>query len=242
MLATLVLLASILATPVRGSDALPTAHLERVLSSAAREAIPREYDKQKDWGRTKAITSGLRFDGKLRSLSVRRRKREVRHGVWKRYRVTVVDPEQSLSVAVTNVRSLGAGRAGCTVAVGATIDGWARVRHYNRGVHLGTVTFEGRSTMRVEIDCEVGVRFVAGKKLPAIQVDPTVTDARVDIGRFELSRVGELDGGPAREIGRAIEKVVRRQLDGPKLTAKLNRAIDKRRDRLRVDPSELVSD
>ena len=55
------------------------------------DAIPDHYEKEKDWGKTKNITVGIRNKG----IKLYRRKKPVNHGVWKRYRVSLVEPEQN---------------------------------------------------------------------------------------------------------------------------------------------------
>jgi len=226
--------------------------LGELLADVVRDAVPREYERAKDWDHTKRITTGVKFDGRPLRMKIHRRQKEVPHGVWKKYRVRIVEPAQSqdekqppaaeaVVVEVKNLRSLGAGRAGCTVSVSAKLDGWAQVRHYNRGVHLGTLTFEGQSLLHVSIDCEVGFGLTQGKLLPALAIDPKVTDARVEIDEFRMRRMGELKGQAAKQLGRGLRRLIEDRLTGPKLAAKINRSIEKRRDRLQLDPSALVA-
>ncbi|MEM6331662.1 MAG: hypothetical protein AAF790_15635, partial [Planctomycetota bacterium] len=151
-------------------------------------------------------------------------------------------PDQHLAVRVEGLRDTGPGQAECTLVVEGRVAGWARLRHYNRGVHLGTVTVEGESTVRARVACSVGLRVVAGRLLPAVAVDPRVRSAKVAIDDFRLERVSKIEGRLAREMGRGLKRLLEQQLSEERLTAKLNRAIDKRRDRLVLDPSVLAGD
>lgn len=219
---------------------LPPERLAAMLADLVRDAVPHEYEKLEDWNRTKRITTGLDFDGKLASFRFKRRKKPVDHGLWKHYRAWLIDPEESLDVQVQNLRSVAPGRAACTLVAEADVAGWARVRHYNRGVHLGTFTFRGDSVVRIAVDCEVGFTVVQGKYLPALQLQPHISATRVAIKDFHLDRVSKVGGEVAEAIGRGMKEVVEEKLDGPKLTRKLNAAIEKKQDRLRFDVTSLA--
>jgi hypothetical protein len=54
--------------------------------------IPREYERKKDWGRTKKIATGLRSYGNFFRFDIHRDRSEVNDGVWKHYRLTLVQP------------------------------------------------------------------------------------------------------------------------------------------------------
>ena len=234
---------------IHAQSPLPPERLGNLLAEVVRDAVPREYERAKNWDHTKRITTGIRFDGRPIRMKIHRRKKEVPHGVWKKYRVRIVEPapdgkpatDEALTVEVSNLRSLEAGRAGCTLTLAAKLDGWAQVRNYNRGVHLGTITFEGESMLRVSIDCEVGFGLTQGERLPALAIDPTVTAARVEVDDFRMRRIGEIKGKLAKEMGRGLRRVIEDRLTGPKLAEKINRSIEKRREKLQLDPSALIA-
>ena len=66
------------------------------------EAIPREYEKYQDWGKTKQMTTGVDFKGHLWDPKIDRRKSEVNDGIWKHYRLTLVEPDKNLAVRIEN--------------------------------------------------------------------------------------------------------------------------------------------
>ncbi|MCO6046030.1 hypothetical protein NG895_19190 [Aeoliella sp. ICT_H6.2] len=210
--------------------------LADTLASVVRDAIPHQYARKKEWGQTKRITVGVTTDEPIYKLKLHRRKKAVSHGTWKQYRIKFVDPQQKLHIAVENLHSLAGGGVGLRLVMDAELDGWAQMRHYNRGIHLLTLTAEGRSRLRLVVDCEV--RVAMGPK--GMAIDPRVTASRLDIHDFQLQRFGELEGKLAEELGDGLKHVMRDQLDGPKLTAKLNRAIDKKRDRFVVSAADLL--
>ena len=223
------------ASPPVAAQERQHAALGRVLAELVREAVPRSYERDEDWGRTKRITTGVRVD----KLEFSRRKKEVDHGVWKRYRVELADSD-SLQVRVENLRGLAAGKAALSLVLDGKFQGWAQARVYNRGLHVITLTTEGTTALTVRADFELAVSATPADLFAGIQLVPVATDVQVDVRDFELSRFGELHGSLARELGHGLKRVLERELEGPELTAKINRAIDKKRDRLRVTPDSLV--
>ncbi len=235
-----VFLATIIATSLL---ALPMARAQQpepnldlladTLATLVREVIPRDYEKSEDWGKTKRITTGV----KVHSWDFSRRKKEVPHGNWKKYRVELIDPDQRLAVAVRNLRPLeeGAGAA-MTLDLATPLRGWAQTRSYNRGLHLLTLTAEADLEVAISIDCEVRAKMTP----KGFALDPKVTQSRLELKKFDMHRLGELGHDLAEPLGKGIKSLVEDELDGPSLTAKLNRAIDKKRDRLVLSPGKLL--
>lgn len=210
--------------------------LAQALAEIVRGAIPRNYEREEDWERQKRITTGIRIN----KLEFSRRKKEVNHGVWKRYRIELVNPHEKLQVRVENLRSLDSGKAALTLVLDGKFKGWGQARVYNRGVHFITLTTEGVTALTIRADFELSVSATPADWFAGIQLSPIATDVQVDLRDFELTRFGELEGKLAHELGRGLKHILESELEGSKLVAKINRAIDKKRDRLKVTPDALV--
>lgn len=204
------------------------------------DSIPREYYRTKDWGRTKRITTGVRSSGNFFDFDIHRRKTEVKHGVWKRYRVSLVDPDEHLAVRIDNLRSAGPGRIACTLLIAAKLHGWARAKIYNRGVHLIALEAECDTSVRLSLDAEVAIEAAPSSLLTGIAVRPEITAARLKLDEFRLTRVSDVRGPAVHELGDGLRHLIEDELDGPTLAAKLNRSIEKRRDRLQLTPDRLL--
>src|SRR6186713_2123773 len=110
--------------------------------------IPREYERKKDWGRTKQISTGLRSEGNFFKFDIHTKKKEVKDGVWKHYKLTLIDPEKNLDVKVENLRTLESGRVALTLNMKAKVHGWARTKMYEKGIHLISLEIEGDTDVR----------------------------------------------------------------------------------------------
>jgi len=216
------------------------AQLAQALSDLLVQAIPAHYEKKRNWGRTKSITTGLRTTGSGLDIRIKRRKKDVPHGDWKHYRITLVDPDEKLQLAVTELRPVEPGKAIVSLALAADVHGWGRTRHYNRGLHLLTLSAETTTRMHLQLACEITIATEIYEGVPSVVVRPRVTDAKLTLRDFRLHRISKADGPLVRELGKGIKHVIEDGLEPHKLTKKLNRAIDKKRDRLRFSPAEIL--
>ncbi len=202
------------------------------------KSIPREYEKRKDWGKTKNITVGVRRDG----IKIHRRKKPVKHGVWKHYKIRLIDPQETLTVQIQDLRPEENGRVAFTLTLQAKFDLWARAKVYHYGVHLLALEALGDATIDLAIDCEIGIRLQTHEGLAGVALDPQVTAARLDITDFHLRRISNAKGPLVRELGEELPRILERELQGPKLVAKLNRAIEKKRGRLELSFSKRITE
>ncbi len=222
------------------ADTAVTSELALAFTDLIRDAIPDKYAREKDWGRTKRITTGLRAEGSGLRWRLTRRKKHVPHGVWKRYRVSLIEPEQNLRLRIENLRNVGPGRAAMSLLLSTKLHGWAQAKIYNRGIHVVAITGEADTRVDLKLDCEVAIRMESNELLPDIVVEPVVHDARVKLHGFRLQRLGELRGPVAKELSSGLRRIIEDELEPRKLTRKLNRAIDKKRDRLRLSSEDLI--
>ena len=216
--------------------------ISRIGAQLIAEAIPREYERSKDWGRTKRITTGVRSSGNFFKFDIHRRKSDVKHGIWKQYRVTLVEPDKYLQVRIENLRNIGPGRTALTLIVAAKLHGWARAKIYDRGIHIMALEAEADASIRLWLDAEISLESMPTDSfLPGVAIRPVITDARLSFENFRLDRISDLRGSLARELGYGLRHLIDDELSGPNLTAKLNRSIEKRRDRLEFTPDKLFS-
>jgi hypothetical protein len=221
-------------------DAAARAALAATLSGLIRQAIPTQYDKQKDWGATKEIVVGVRPEGRPFHIHWRERKKTVNHGVWKHYKLRIVEPDRSLRVHLTDLRPLPAGKMGFTLQIDAQLDAWSRAKLYQYGVHLIALEVEGDMQIQLDLAGEVGLQVAMVEGAPGMAVVPVVTDARLSFDRFNLRRVSNARGPLVRELSDGVGRVVEEEINGPRLVAKINRAIDKKRDRLVFTTADLL--
>ena len=218
----------------------PPSPLARTVAEVIAAAIPPAYEKKKDWGATKDIAVGLRTEGKGLHTKLHRRKRAVKHGVWKHYQVHLVDPAESLRVNVVRLEPAGPGRMAFELQIDAKIDAWGRAKVYQYGVHL--IALEVLADARVHLDVagEIALRLDAVAEAPGVVIEPVVTRAAIRFDEFAIRRISNAHGPLVHELGDGVRRLLEDAYDEPTLVAKLNRSIEKKQDRLRVQWSSFA--
>jgi hypothetical protein len=205
------------------------------------EAIPREFEGKKDWGKTREVTSGLHSDGNFFKFDIHREKKEVNDGVWKKYRVTLVDPDKNFEVRIDNLKSLDSGQYSLTLFIAAKVHGWAQAVVYEHGVHVISLETEGDTSIRLWVDAEVGVETVQSSTfIPGVELRPVVTDARLKFDDFKLTRISDVRGAVAKELGDLLRKELQKKLSGPRLVDRFNHSLQKHPEKLRLSPDMLL--
>ena len=213
----------------------------RLVIPLIKEAVPREFEGEKDWGKTKKITTGVRSEGNFFRFDIHSKRSEVNDGVWKKYRVTLVEPDKNLEIRVDDLHRLDSGKYALKLFVAAKAHGWARAVVYEHGVHIISLEAEGDTAIRLWLDAEIDVAKVESSTfIPGVELRPVVTEARLKFDDFKLKRISDVRGAVAKELGDLLRKELEKQLSGPKLVDRLNRAFQKHPERLRLSPDALL--
>jgi len=213
----------------------------QILGPIIAESIPREFKGSKDWGKTSRITSGVRSSGNFFDFNIHRKTSEVNDGVWKKYRLTLVEPEKNLTVRIDNLHSIDNGKYALTLFVAAKVHGWARTAVYESGVHIISLEAEGDTSVRLWIDADVTFDTVKSTTfIPGVELKPVVTDAKLKFDDFKLTRISDVRGTVAHEMGIFLREAIEKELKGPKLVEKLNRSLQKHPEKLRLAPDTLL--
>jgi hypothetical protein len=226
--------------PPPAASAVSADATAKIVAQMIAGAIPREYERKKDWGHTKKITTGLRSSGNFFDFNIHRKKSEVKDGVWKHYRATMIEPEKNLVVRIDNLRSLAAGKISFTLFVTTKLHGWGRAKVYENGIHLIALEAETDAKVSLWLDCEIALEAAPASFLTGIAVRPQITEARMKLDEFRLTRVSDVSGPVVRELGDGIRSLIEDEVNGPKLAAKINHSIEKRRDKLVFTPEMLL--
>lgn len=215
----------------------------QALATWAADQLPRIYEGDKNWGETKKLWAGVKFRLDGLELKTNRRFREVRHGRWARYQLTLPpvglvgdDSRPAIEILVDEVRQLPDGRWQIVSTLTAPMDFDARVERWNLGFQWYSVSVQGELRVRLQTTTTIGFYADYSEIPPALTIDPRVEAAEIALERFEVDRISKIGGDVAEEIGDFLEDVLRDRLiekENRRLVTKLNDAIEKKRDRLR---------
>lgn len=218
--------------------------LSRLVETIVREAIPRTFEETDDWAKRKKVFSGLDVETRGLGLRISKRERAVRHGFWRRYVITLIDPQEKLQLRIENVRSPEPGtiRADLFVRLRANVD--VRFEHWNLGVKLLNAHSNADATLEVRADLSVKTSFEVDKMrgLPVFVAQPTVHRVDLSLPDLDVNRFGELRGSVAEELGNGLEDILEDLLQSQEKSIRkmLQKSLDKHADDLRIPLADLL--
>lgn len=207
-----------------------------------RNLLPEEYVDDRKWGGTRKRWDGLKVRREGLEIHTKRRWKEVNHGTWKKYRVSLVDPDEYLQLQIVDVQRLGAGKCRWDLHLESRLDLYGRIQEWNNGIRLASLSAEARADVKMDVVVEVTTSLDPTRFPPDVIIRPQVVAAKVRLADLKLRRISKAHGPIVHELGDALEKVARRQLaeKNEKLVAKVNRQIAKHEDDLRLSLSDMV--
>lgn len=212
----------------------PSSLLSSFIEQLIRDQLREEYVDDDDWGKTRRVTVGHTITGKPFRWELEPRKKVVNDGLWEKYTVRLVDPDEHLNVRVNRLEMQG-GKVVFALSLSAKLDGDARLERWRQGVKMLNSHVEAVATVDIELAGEIGIRMTTGNgALPAVALEPAMTDVDIKLKKFKLKRISKLDGGLAHDLGDSLKDTLQQELNRrePKIVAKLNKSIDKRKDQL----------
>lgn len=210
-----------------------------LITQFVRANLPEKYENLKEWGTKKRVWDGIKWEFDQGRLETRRRWKDVNHGSWKMYQAWPITPEQELTVELKNLRALRPGCAAVELLCRARIGAFARWSEWRHGVQLFSVHADAEARVRLALSLEATSRLDLASFPPGVVLEPKATAADLYLEDFRLLSVSDLRGSAAKELGDALEGVLRREVAGQsdKLVTKINQRIEKSQDKLKFAPS-----
>ncbi len=216
--------------------------LERLVTKLIRENIPHTHEDRSKWGKTKRRWDGLHIQLDRFKLKTKRRWKDVNHGKWSMYRIQLLDPKEQLVVTLENMHETEDGRLEFDIYFAARVQASARTANWVKGVQLYSFNAEATAKMMLHVRGSVALKLGVSKFPPDVIVDANVSQADLRLDEFQLHRVSDVGGEFAQQLGRGVRKILEEKIkDGnQKLAAKLNRQIEKKKDKLRFSMHDLL--
>lgn len=229
------------APPMAPAEDAP-ADLNAVVTSLVREHLPHQYEDTRHWGKTKEVFAGIKVRVDGWQVKTKRRKRTVNHGTWKLYRIELIDPHQTFQIQVDKIAPDKNGRVGMDARCQANLRVFGRVSQWEFGVQLASFSIDATARVQLLVHGNLGLRLDNTKLPPDVVLDPKVTWADIQLLDFRVHKISDLQGPLVRELGKGIREVLEDKLaeNRDKLPEKMNRQIDKNKDRLRLSLHDLI--
>lgn len=219
--------------------------LSNLVETIVREAIPREFEDDKHWGKRKKVVNGLDIETKRGLPRISKRERAVRHGFWRRYIVTLLDPQETLHLRIDNLRSPANGEFRWDLHVSTRTNVEARFEHWNLGVKLLNGSMDADATLHVHAACslKIGLETDEDTSSPVIVLSPTVHAIDLALPDLDVNKFGKAQGPVVREIGSGLEDIIEEllQTQEKSIRKKAQKTINKHADDLRIPIGEFFT-
>ncbi len=216
--------------------------LHALVTDLTRAFIPRDYEDNRKWGKTKEVVDGLHVRRDGWQIKTHRTKKAVNHGTWTRYEVRLLDPENRFKITLQNVRRLPDGRVAVDVHCDARLRTFGRLSEWQYGVQLFSLSAEAHADVRLTMACAFRVNVDLSRIPPDVIVDVHVDDAEILIRRFRMRRISQISGPLVKQLSHGVREVLEDAIDQrrDKMAEKINKQIEKNQDKLRLSLSTLL--
>ena len=207
------------------------AALSRLIQKAVLDRLPKVYEDDSGWGQTIPVPERFRRPRLRRTYVKVGDHLELPNGTWRKVRLWLDDPERDLTVHVRDLRKVGDATYHLSVDAGAALRGEADIKQWLKGLLLVDATARADAEAGLALELDVKVEL-AGKLPPEVQVEPRVTDLKIDLKDFNLRRVtfhraGVTVEGAGGELGEQLKGALQGLLRAaePEVRARANEAI-----------------
>lgn len=229
--------------PAQSAPYVPSDALQAWLTQFVLARIPHEFEDKRKWGMTTHVWDGLHVSHDGLQVKTKRRRKEVNDGTWRMYRAELLNPAEEFHVRLENLHDAGKTRAGFDLVVSARVHAFGRMTKYVKGVQLASLSANADATVQLRLRCRLGLRLDGARLPPDVILIPEVTDADLTLVRFHLQDVSDVGGTLAKELGRGVKNMLEEKIhdERRKLPERINRELDKQRDKLRISLADLTS-
>ena len=205
--------------------------------------IPHEFKEDKDWGAQELRWNGV--DVRRDGLKIRthRKKKMVNHGTWKKYDVSLLNPEDQFSISVKNMREAEDGKMAFDVYVAANLKIDGRQAKWVKGVQLYNVSIDGKTKVNLKTTIELRTLMDVTKFPPDLVFRPEATAVEISVEDFRIDRISKVGGEVTQQITRLARGAIENRLEKEetKTVKKLNAEFSKNADKLKLSLHEAMS-
>lgn len=204
----------------------PETTFSEILRSILLESLKSEYVDDRHWGGTTRRFDGFRVQG----TRISKREREIPHGIWRRFRVNLIQPEKNFHVEFAQLEPTADGvipfsirirlRARCE----STFVWWT---YGVKGVN-GTTVSDVTLQLKMVLNTSPRLKFDLQSPLPKLELRPQIASLAIELKDLDVRRFGVLQGDVVKVLGDgatdAVEALIQQQ-EG-KIRKKLQQKLD----------------
>lgn len=184
--------------PARGQDKQDYAALERLIHKMMASQLPPAFEQNENWGQTIPIPDKLALP-KLRTVVQVNGRDELPHGLWRKLRGRIEDPQRDLVIRVRSFENKGNLTYRIALDADVTLRGEGEVQHWQKGLALVGLLVDADIVVRLSMECDVKAKPDPKKPLALVRLETNVEGLTMDLKEFTLRRVALKRLGPILE-------------------------------------------
>lgn len=216
--------------------------LNQLITRLVLKEMPHQYERNKGWGAQSERWDGIKWGNDGWKIKTHSRRKMVNHGTWRKYSASLADPERQFDVTVTNIHQTANERIGFQINFMTKLNLFARQAEWVKGVQLYSISATGHATVRLAVDIEMAIALDPTRLPPDVIFQPRAMSADLIVDEFRIDRISKLGGEFAIQVTHLARKELDDEIAGKEveLVSKINKAIDKNADDLRVSLADAM--
>lgn len=206
------------------------ATFSEILRGILLESLNSEYVDDRHWGGTTRRFDGFRVQG----TRISKREREIPHGIWRRFRVNLIQPEKNFHLQFAQLEPTPDGQIPFSIRIQlrarceTTFVWWTYGVKGINGTTVSDVTLQ----LKLVLNTSPRLKFDLQRPLPRLELRPKIASLSIDLQDLDVRKFGVLHGDIVKVLGdgatEAVEALIRQQEDKirKKLQQKLDEAIN----------------
>jgi hypothetical protein len=161
------------------------------------------HEDSSNWGHQKLVTRGIEWKGKGNPIPQAQKKYK-NQGIWRKTRVTVLTPMETLVLQVRDVVQAGPDRRTFNTVLGVDLRFEAEQQNWRAGVRTYSGSFRARARVTLFLSCEATTKLEKGNGLiPDIVFRMRVLSSNIYYDHLVTEHVLGIGGDMAEWIGDA---------------------------------------
>lgn len=217
--------------------------IDALITKMVLKNIPHEFNEDKDWGAQELRWNGVNVRREGFKIRTNRRKKMVNHGTWKKYDVSLLNPEEQFAISVKNMREAEDGKMAFDVYVAANLKIDGRQAKWVKGVQLYNVSIDGKTKVKLKTTIELRTLMDVTKFPPDLVFRPQATGAEIAIEDFRIDRISKVGGEVTQQVTRFAREAIEKRLEKEeaKTVKKLNAEFSNNADKLKLSLHDAMS-
>jgi hypothetical protein len=209
------------------------ADFSRLIHKIVVKQLPKEFEDHSAWGQMVPLTEPVRFPNLPRTRIRIGDKEGYPNGVWRRYQARIEEPNRDLKINVREFSKLDPKHFRLVVESDVALTGDGEMQNWVKGVALGKALAQADARLALGMVFEVGVTLDTKKFPPDVNVEPKLTDLRIDLTDFKLRRIANpttnlvIEGEAAKSLGNDFKESLKSLIKNfePEIKNRANEAI-----------------